>query len=312
VTTPLDLPDQPLPSVGVVIPTRNRPVLLRRALDSIAKQSYTGRVQVIVVHDGTPLDHSVAVSGARAVTVMENSRSPGLAGARNTGITALSTDYIAFCDDDDFWLPEKLTRQIQRALDGGEPELVTCAITVDYEGRRRVRLARTNEVTHHHLIRSRMSMLHSSTLLFERNALLTRIGLVNEEVPGSQNEDWDLLLRAAVRRPIAHVDEPLAVIQWGRTSMFARAWDTKVSSLNWMLEHHPALLSDSRGVSRVYGQIAFGEAAQGNQKSAIAWARRSLRAYPLQWRAVAALPVAARVISAESVMNFLHRFGRGV
>ena len=46
-------------------------------------------------------------------------------------------------------------------------------------------------------------MVHSSTYLVWRGALLDGIGLVDETIPGSQNEDWDLALRAARRHPIA-------------------------------------------------------------------------------------------------------------
>ncbi|MFC7757306.1 hypothetical protein ACFQY4_03945 [Catellatospora bangladeshensis] len=68
-----------------------------------------------------------------------------------------------------------------------------------------------------HLARSRMSMLHSSGFLARREALLAdgAIGPVSEDAPGSQNEDWDLLLRAARRHPIVHVDEPLVRVLWG-------------------------------------------------------------------------------------------------
>lgn len=302
-----------LPSVGVVVPTRDRPELLRRALRSIRNQDIAGTVETVVVHDGTPPDHSVAQDSAtRPVRVVTNARTPGLAGARNTGIMALETDYVAFLDDDDMWRPTKLSAQIARASQLDAPELVTCAITVDFDGRHTQRLAGTTTVTHRHLLRSRMSMLHSSTLLFVREALVGGIGLINESIPGSQNEDWDILLRAAARSDIAHIDEPLTIVQWGRSSMFARKWDTKVASLGWMLEHHPDLLSDRKGVSRVYGQLAFGEAARGDRRAALGWATRSFAAHPLQWRAGAAILVASRAVSADGTLNALHRFGRGV
>lgn len=314
-----DVPDSfsaSLPTVGVVIPTRDRPELLRRALAAVAAQTYAGRIETVVVHDGTELDTSVEVSAAQAplrtVRVVPNTRKPGLAGTRNTGILELETDYIAFCDDDDHWLPTKIERQVARARMPDRPELVTCSITVDFDGTRSDRHAGTDTVTHADLTRSILAMLHSSCLMFDRVALVDRIGLVNEDIPGSQNEDWDIKLRAAERGPIAHLDEPLVVVQWGRSSMFARTWDTKIDSLQWMLEHHPAIAADRKGASRVYGQLAFGEAARGDRRTALRWARRSLGADPLQWRAFAALPVAARMVSADRVLNTLHRFGRGV
>lgn len=303
--------DPHLPSVGVVVPTHDRPELVRRALDAIAAQSYDGEVQVVVVHDRSAPDTALVRDGARPVRVLSNTRSPGLAGARNTGILALDTDLVAFCDDDDHWLPTKLAAQVERMQAPDHPEMVTCAISVDYDGRRRDRRAGSTLVTQRQLTRSIMAMLHSSSMLFDRTALVEQIGLVDERLPGSQNEDWDLKLRAAARRPIAHVDEPLTVVDWGRPSHYARAWDSKISSWEWMLEHHPEIGRDRRGAARVYGQLAFAEAARGHRRDSLQWVLRTVRADPLQWRAPLALAVGAG-LSADRVLDRLHRHGRGV
>ena len=123
-----------------------------------------------------------------------------------------------------------------------------------------IRLARSNRITLPMLIRSRMAMVHSSGLLFRRDALVDGIGLVEERLPRSQNEDWDLLLRAAQRRPIVHVDEPLINVRWESSSHYRRDWTSRVDSSVWMLEHHAQLKGDRRGSARVMGQIAFGHA----------------------------------------------------
>ena len=50
---------------------------------------------------------------ARAIRILENDRhSPGLAGARNTGLEHARGAFVATCDDDDLWHPDKLSRQI--------------------------------------------------------------------------------------------------------------------------------------------------------------------------------------------------------
>src|SRR4029453_19225268 len=120
------------------------------------------------------------------------------------------------------------------------------------------RLAGTEAVTVEHLARSRMSMLHSSGFLARREALLESgvIGPVSEDAPGSQNEDWDLLLRAARRAPIVHVDEPLVRVLWGGNSFYAHEYGTKISSLRWMMARHPEIVGCRPGAARVYGQLA--------------------------------------------------------
>lgn len=302
------------PSVGVIVPTRNRPQLVRACLASIVGQDYPGPVEVVVVFDGEPPDASLVQefdAPARPVRVQPNERRSGLAGARNSGLGALSCELVAFCDDDDSWAPGKLSAQVSRLRDEPHAEMATCAITVSFDGRRSPRLAGRPSIRHADLVASRMSMLHSSTFLFRRRALLTGIGPPEESIPGSQNEDWDLLLRAARRHPIAHVDQPLVDVLWGASSYFSRQWDSRVVSLHWMLEHHPEIAADRAGAARVYGQLAFGYAVQRRRRDAVRWTVRSLRARWCEPRGLLALAVAAGV-PGEAVLARLHRHGRGI
>jgi glycosyltransferase involved in cell wall biosynthesis len=232
----------PWPSVGVIIPTRNRRELLARAVEGVVAQDYAGPVRIIVVYDQNSPDPAICRGGERPLDVLPNLRTTGLAGARNTGIVALDTDLVAFCDDDDVWAPGKLRRQVAALKGRPQAEFVTSAIEVEYDTHVTPRLAGATLVGIDDLARSRMAMLHSSTFLVRRRALMDdeEIGLVAEDAPGSQNEDWDLLLRAARRGPIVHVDEPLVRVLWGRTSLFAYEYATTMASLRWMMARHPA------------------------------------------------------------------------
>ncbi|GIG70848.1 glycosyltransferase family 2 protein [Phytomonospora endophytica] len=297
------------PSVGVVVPTHRRPQQLRDTLDAILTQDYPGEMHIVVVFDRAKPDESFVQDGPRSVRVTKNLRTPGLAGARNTGIDALGTDLIAFCDDDDVWLPGRLRRQV--AALSPNAELVTCAVEVAYEGAVVPRLAGMATIRHVDLLRSRMMMLHSSTFLLRRAALLGGLGMVAEDAPGSQNEDWDLLLRAARRAPITHVDEPLVRVHWGN-SHFAARYDTKISSLHWMLSRHPELHGCPQGAARVYGQLACWHAAVGQRKDALQWARRAMRSKWTEPRAVIATAAAVGLVRIETVMSALHRKGHGI
>jgi glycosyltransferase involved in cell wall biosynthesis len=300
--------------VGVVIPTRDRPELLRRAVAAVRAQDYPGSVRVIVVHDQCEPEPGLAAAGARPVDVLANARTPGLAGARNTGIRALDTDLVAFCDDDDEWAPDKLRAQV--AALAGEPaaELASCAIEVEYEGRCTPRLAGRDRIGLAELTRSRMAMLHSSTFLARRAALTDpdRIGLVAEDAPGSQNEDWDLLLRAAGRAPIVHVDRPLVRVRWGRRSYYANEYATKIDSLRWMLARHPALRACRPGAARVYGQLACWSVASGDRRAAWRWARQAVRHHWREPRVAIALAAISGAVRVETVLAALHRHGRGI
>jgi glycosyltransferase involved in cell wall biosynthesis len=310
-SAPVPLPVR-TPPVDVVIATRDRPELLRAAIRSVLDQDYDGDIRVFVVFDQHPEDPSLTAGDAhRSVTVVSNARTPGLAGARNTGILALDSDLVAFCDDDDRWAPQKLSRQT-RAL--GDGEFATCAIEVEFRDRCTPRLAGCDLVTVEQLARSRMAMLHSSSFLIRRAALVDsgQLGLVAEDAPGSQNEDWDLLLRAAKRAPIVHVDEPLVRITWGASSYFADQWETKNLAHRWLLDRHPEIGSDPVGAGLMYGKLAFGHAALGERRQAVRMAGRSLRARWSEPRAFIAIAVAIGLLSPAWVLQRLNERGHGI
>jgi glycosyltransferase involved in cell wall biosynthesis len=303
------------PAVGVVIPTRDRPELLRRAIDAVRAQDYPGPLRTIVVHDQSSPDHLLWQGGDRPVMVLANWRTPGLAGARNTGILALDSELVAFCDDDDTWLPQKLRRQVTALAEHPGAEFATCAMEVEYAGRRTVRLAGASTVTADDLVRSRMAMLHSSSFLIRRSGLVderTGFGLVAEDAPGSQNEDWDLLLRATKRRPVVHVDEPLVRVLWTRTSHFRYEYATKISSLRWMMARHPEIHGCPPGAARVYGQLACWSVAAGNRREAWRWTKQAVRNNWREPRAAIALAALSRAVRVETVLAALHRRGHGI
>jgi glycosyltransferase involved in cell wall biosynthesis len=297
------------PSVGVVVPTRERPVLVREAIESVLSQDYPGRLEVIVVFDQNPADPSLA--DRDRVRVLANDRKPGLAGARNCGILALDTDLVAFCDDDDQWLPGKLVAQVSALRANPEAEFASCGIAVVFENSSTARLAGRELVTHGDLLRSRMVMVHSSTYLASRSALLDGIGLLDEDIPGSQNEDWDLVLRAARRHAIVNVDQPLVRVAWGASSHYARQWETKAESLLWMLERHP-IAADRAGAARVYAQVAFAYACLGRRAESYRWAGRALSQNWHERRVPFAVAVATGMVSGDRVLRTLHSRGRGI
>ncbi len=298
------------PSVGVVLPTCDRPAQLRTALAAVLGQDYPGRICAAVVHDRTQPDESLA-EGDR-VQVLANTRSPGLAGARNTGVLALDTDLIAFCDDDDQWLPGKLHAQVTALRAAAGSEFASCGIIVEYAGRATPRLTGRDQVTYGDLLRSRMVMVHSSTYLADRAALIDKIGLLDEQIPGDQNEDWDLALRAARRAPIACADEPLVRVAWGSASYYARQWASKAESLHWMLKRYPDICGTRAGAGRVYGQLAFAYACMGRRTEAGRWAARAVRQNWHERRVPFALAVATGVVSGDRVLQVLHARGRGI
>lgn len=301
------------PNVTTVVPTHQRPELVRRAIASIVGQDYPGLIETLVVFDRAEPDATlVSDDPQRPVRVLTNARTAGLAGARNTGIKAASGDLVAFCDDDDHWEPQKLRRQVTALLARPGAEFATTGMVIDYEDRAIVRLAHRTTVTHRELIRSRLAMLHSSSFLARRAALLDGIGPVDETMPQSMAEDWDLLLRAAARQPIVHVDEPLVRVQWGPTSYFADRWELRNAARLWMLEHHPEIGRDRVGAGLAFGKLAYGSAMVGRRREALRWATRSMLFNWREPRAYLAILVAMQLVDGQWIVDQLNRRGHGV
>jgi glycosyltransferase involved in cell wall biosynthesis len=100
------------PDVTVVVPTRDRARLLRRTLASVKAQRGV-QVELVVVDDGSRPAGAIADLAGDGVRVLRNDRSGGVGAARNQGAATATAPWLAFCDDDDLWAPDKLSRQLE-------------------------------------------------------------------------------------------------------------------------------------------------------------------------------------------------------
>lgn len=102
------------PIVSVIITTYNRADLLKETIDSIIGQTYQN-IELIIVSDAS-IDHTddvVSTYQDARIKYIKLEKNTGLpAKTRNKGLTQAKGDYIAFCDDDDLWIPEKLEKQL--------------------------------------------------------------------------------------------------------------------------------------------------------------------------------------------------------
>jgi glycosyltransferase involved in cell wall biosynthesis len=170
------------PLISIVIPTRNRPQLVLRAVESARRQTYRP-IQIVVVVDGPDGDSVTALRGVqdehlKIVALEEN---VGGSEARNTGVREASGTWIALLDDDDEWLPEKLEKQM--ALVNGlanKHAFISCKFSERSGEEVRtypVRLPEPGERIDNYMcrprgIRSGGELLQTSTLLVPRTLLM--------------------------------------------------------------------------------------------------------------------------------------------
>ncbi len=302
------------PAVSAVVPTHRRPELMKLAVASIVGQDYPGDIEVIVVFDGCDIDMpDVPQRDGRTIRGVLNERTRGLAGARNTGIVEAGHEFVAFLDDDDAWLPGKLTAQMP-AFDA-EPDvaLVGSGMRVVHDGRSsHTRLTPSSTVTFDDLIEDRLAGLHSSSFVFRRTRLIDEIGMIDESLPGSYGEDYDVLLRTAQISPIHVVNEPLVAVRWTGQSYFYGRWKMYADALTYLLAQHPEFADQPRALARVKSQIAFALAADGQRAEARIWARQSLSGHRGNVRAWLALAVSYRLAHAGLIARAANSVGKGL
>ena len=230
--------------VTAVIPTHGRPDLVRRAVDGVRAQTEPVGEIVVVVDGAESEDETLRVLSALDEPRLNLVALPGRNGpskARNAGVAAASTPWVAFCDDDDLWQPHKMAWQLKTLEEAGWPERAVVSTGVigrspDGDYRWPSRFIASEERVGDYLFCTRTpfqgeTLLHTSSLLASRELL--------SAVPFDESlwnhEDWDWLLRAeeAGARPLP-VENHLVIwhIEEGRDGLGSRMDDWE-RSFSW-------------------------------------------------------------------------------
>ena len=227
------------PIVSVVIPTRNRPAVVQRAIHSALNQTMA-EIEVIVVIDGpdTATQDALAQIEDGRLRVIALPETVGGSEARNTGARAAVANWVALLDDDDEWMCEKLVKQLKvgKASPYQFPIVATALIgrSPRADFRWPTNLPRL-PLSEYMFVRDSLfqgeGILQTSTWLVKREFLL--------KVPFTRglrrHQDWDWILRA-IREPgaglefipetlaIWHIDDPLSPIRTHYDWRYSLEW----------------------------------------------------------------------------------------
>jgi glycosyltransferase involved in cell wall biosynthesis len=203
----------PMPDVSVVIPTRDRPSLLRLGLFTALQQRRVD-LEVIVVDDGSieSIEPLIADVSDERVRVLRLSSPNGVSAARNRGVAASTGAWVAFLDDDDLWAPDKLIRQLDQAAATGRTWVYGGDVNVDVS--LRVLTAApppTPERVMEALPRFNPVPTGASNVMVRADALAA-VGAF--DVLLRRTEDWDMWIRLARTGPPACVEDPLVAYRF--------------------------------------------------------------------------------------------------
>lgn len=195
----------PYAPVTAIVRTRNRPVLLAQALDSLVRQECPPQA-VVVVNDGG-CDVSAVLARFPGLTIhsIVHDTSRGRSAAGNAGLDALATPFALFLDDDDWIEPSHIAGL--HALLAATPEApaayagVACVHVAD-DGCTRAGHIFNLPFDRHRLLTENYLPIHG--VLFRCDAI-ERAGLRLDERLEAY-EDWDFWLRLSAQGDFAHLD----------------------------------------------------------------------------------------------------------
>jgi glycosyltransferase involved in cell wall biosynthesis len=198
-----------MPRVSVIIPTNNRPHMLVRAVQSAARAGSS--VEVIVVDDGSTDQTAEVCQKLEGIKYIRLEHNQGVAGARNIGILASSSDYVAFLDDDDLRLPGTLDKQVEVLMRNKQAGFVCAQMLIaDQEGRMAGEVAgpkSSGENAFWELLELDFPVMPISVVI--RKECFNNVGLLNANLSGI--DDWDLLVRIAELYPVLVLNEPVSI-----------------------------------------------------------------------------------------------------
>lgn len=218
--------------MSVIVPVYNGSAFVKQAIESISSQTYQ-RIETVVVDDGST-DDSLAVIGTCATAAplrILRQQNLGVAFARQNGILASAGEFIAFLDQDDWWLETKIAKQVAKfRVDSGVALVHTMSKYYDESSRAFIPPlnphAAPHEMAGHCYERLLMgNPIGNSTVMIRRSAF-DAVGGFDLSIGGNTVADYALWLRLARKFTFDFLPEELAVLRvhatqgtWRRDAM---------------------------------------------------------------------------------------------
>jgi len=236
-----------MPKVSIVIPTYNRLLMLKEAVESVLAQDFED-FELIIVDDGSTDEtgNEIKRYGGR-VRLLQHSENRGVSVARNEGIRHSKGKYITFLDSDDLWVKGKL--KIQVAFLDDNPQYPLCYTDEIWIRKGRRVNPRFKHAKYSGWIFEKCLPLCtvSPSSAMMRKTLFPKVGLFDEAFPVC--EDYDFWLRVSARFPIFFINKKLIVKRGGHPDQLSqRSWGNdryRVMALEKLLSE-PCITSEER------------------------------------------------------------------
>lgn len=203
--------------VSVILPVYNGAAFVAKTIDSVLDQTYPS-IEIIAVDDGSTDDSVRVLAGYGSKITVISQTNQGVAAARNAGIRAAAGEFVAFLDQDDWWLPEKVARQVDLLRSDERIGLVHTEV-IYYDEAIQAELGPENPNVRPDLMTGDCyeslllcNMINNSSVMVRR-AALDRVGGVDGSICGNTVQDYDLWLRIAKDYHLGYIPERLTVFR---------------------------------------------------------------------------------------------------
>jgi glycosyltransferase involved in cell wall biosynthesis len=268
-----------MPKVSVIIPTHNRAEFLRSAITSVLNQTFQD-FEIIVIDDASK-DHTreiIANFNDARIKAIHNQVSKGAAGARNIGIMNSNCEYIAFLDDDDEWLPEKL--KIQTCLLDNSPQEVGGVCTGCFT----IEKASGGVLSEYNPKRNDLvkeNFITTSSILLRRECF-KKCGLFDESMPTSS--DCDMWIRISKTFSFNIIKSCLIKYHIHENSL-TFDYEKKAKGLEILLEKHDDFFKNNpKSYSKRYLHLGILYCYKGEIQKGRKAFRKSMRMNPFEIR----------------------------
>lgn len=212
-----------LPKAAIITRTKDRVVLLERAIRSVHSQTMTDFIHVIINDAGSKAAVDELVGRYSELTqgrvkVIHNSESRGMEAASNKAIQAVDSTYVAVHDDDDTWHPEFLERTVKLLEESGGMGVVVKAdkITEEVVGDREIKRIKTeswmSDLRVINLYRQCIDNQMTPITFLYRRSIFDEIGYYDETLPVLG--DWDFGIRFLQKYDVEFLDPGFALANY--------------------------------------------------------------------------------------------------
>ena len=261
--------------VSVIIPSHNAALYIRDAIASVIRQTYQ-QCEVIVIDDGSS-DGTEDIVAQYATVKYVRQHHLGVSAARNLGIRLTKGPLVAFLDADDYWLPDKLSRQVRFLSDHPQYGMVFTEHTmIDAQGNT-LCITDKRPILNGDPVRNIFLLSNIGTpTVMVRRAVLDAVGPFDESLHCA--EDENLWMRIAMEFPVALIPSPLVMVRRHNNNLTRRPDDVLkgVSKhLEVLHQRYPKIAERIRDLPRLrQAQLHFSAGLEHLARNSLGAARK--------------------------------------